>query len=218
MNKQQEIISSILFFIIFTGCAHQLTITNADDYYFSTPYIDKLISIGILPCQSQGNERLVNEVVDNLRGLGNMKVVFPYVYSEHNPVDYVLEFNIQTDYSGDGMNFLISFPGFIILAPWWNGYIYNADVNTKVIITDYNTKQIIMTKAYDTRYNCRQSEFDRTWTQGADFFLTYGMASLIGGFLFTEYDNDITPYFVRGYSQSYGSYIARKVGTLLNSL
>ncbi|ODS30649.1 MAG: hypothetical protein SCARUB_04238 [Candidatus Scalindua rubra] len=207
----------MLIFLI-TGCSHQLAISNPDDYYSSTPYINKSISLGVLPPQSQDAERLVNEIVDNLRGLGNIKVISPYAKSAGNPVDYILDFNIQTKYSGDGMNFLISFPGFLIFAPWWNGYNYKANLNTKVTFTEYNSNQVVTTQTYDTQYRCKQSEFDRTWTQGADWLLTYGIASLIGGIVFTNYDNDITSDFVRSFSQPYGSYIARKVGTLLNSL
>jgi len=218
MNNKKIIIPLGLILIILTACSHKLALTNPNEYYSATPYIDKSITIGVLSPQSQDAERLVNEVVDNLRAIGNTKVIFPYASSKDNPVDYILDFNIQTDYGGDGMNFLISFPGFIIFAPWWNGYNYFANVNTKVTLTDFKTNEVVTTKTYYTKYQCKQSEFDRTWTQGMDWLLTYGLASIIGGIVFTGYDNDITSNFVRAYSQPYGAYIARKVGTVIKSL
>ncbi len=218
MKNVKSILGIVLLTLLISGCSHQLTITNPDEYYAQTPYINNPVTIGIISPQTQDGERLVGEIVDNLRSIGNMKVISPYTMNANNPVDYVLDFNIQTDYRGDMTNFLISFPGFILLAPTWNGYFYSANMNTKVTITDFNTGEPLLTKAYETKYQCKQSEFDRTWMQGVDWFLTYGLASFIGGIVVTGYDDDITSDFVKGYSQPYGSYIARKVVTLINSM
>ena len=141
-----------------------------------------------MPAQSADNERLLNEIVDNLRILGAIKVKYPYAMNKGNEVDYILDFLVTSEYKGNPINFLISFPGYIIFAPWWNGYNYNTIINRKI----------------ETKYKCKHSEFDRTWTQGVDWLLTYGIASLIGGIIYISYDNDITSEFVRKYAPNYG--------------
>jgi len=200
------------------GCSHQLTLTNENDYYFSTPYFDDCIVVGIASPSSGLSEVFLNEVVDNMRIMGDIKVIYPYMYSKNNPVDYLKDFNVSTSYKGDGNNFFVSFPGFLILAPWWHGYTYGMDINTKVTITDYEANEPILSDSYQTSYKCVHSQFDRTWTQGVDWLLTIGACSLIGGIYFTTYDEDITNEFSRSVSQPYGKYISRKIGTSIKSV
>lgn len=219
MNQRVLLIISAAFIISFSiGCSHKLTLTNENDYYFSTPYFDDPVSVGVVSPSSSLSEVFLNEVVDNMRIMGDIKVVYPYTYSKNNPVDYLVDFSVIPTYDGDGNNFIVSFPGFLIFAPWWHGYNYGMDLTTKVTITDYKANETILSDSYQTTYKCVHSQFDRTWTQGADWFLTWGVSSLIGGIYFTTYDEDITNEFTRSVSQPYGKYISRKIGTSIKSI
>ena len=96
-------------------------------------------------------------------------------------------------YDGEGLNFLVNWPGFLIFAPAIWGYGYNAEIETKVNITrltDGSSQQI----AISTKYKFRQAEIDRTWTEVGWFEV--GLIPLIGGVVFIQYDTDVTDEFI----------------------
>ena len=218
MNK----VSFIVFILIiqfFIGCSHSLTVTNEDEYYASSPMISKEnLELGILPPQTLEEERLVEEIIDNLRSNGNIKVKYPYSMGSGHSVDYLVDFRIQRENKGSPMNFFISFPGYIIFTPWWNGYKYSTDIMTKVNFFDFKTSEVLLNRSFETLYECKHSEFDRTWTQGLDWILTYGIASLIGGLYYTSYDDDISTEFNKKIAPNYGKYISRKLMSSINGL
>ena len=214
-----KIILLLLSLLILNGCSHSLSLTNEDDYYASSPMFNKEnISIGILPAQSSEDERLLEEIVDNIRSLGTIKVKYPYAMNKGHEVNYIIDFGIQKEYKGNPINFLISFPGFYVFAPWWNGYKYSTNINTKITIFDYNSSDVLLSKKIETVFHCKHSEFDRTWTQGVDWLATYGLASLVGGIYYMTYDDDITSDFLKKVSPNYGKYIARKFVTSMSSI
>jgi hypothetical protein len=55
----------------------------------------------------------------------------------------------------------------------------------------------------------------RTWTEVSWFEV--GVIALIGGVVFTGYDNDITPEFITAVSPNYGAYVSRKIVDALAS-
>lgn len=196
--------------LVLSGCSHDLVLKNKDDFYSNPVVLEKEVTLGMMPVSGAANERHVNSIIEQLRFSG-MRVVYPYSPASPRPVDYIAQVDVSPHYKGAGTNFLVSFPGFLIFAPAWNGYRYVADIDTKVTLINPQTREIISSNTYNVQYKCNQSEFDRTWTQGCDWLLTIGVASLIGGIVYTQYDTDITDEFQRSYSGSYGSYIARKV-------
>jgi len=180
-----------------------------DSYYKNLPYIEKEITLGIPSPTTFSAQNLLEEIVQNIRTLGNVKVIYPYTYNSNKEVDYVVDINLDSKYKGSGTNFLISFPGFIVFAPAWNGYKYYADINTTVTIKKQN--ETISHKSYPIKYDVNHSEFDRTWTQGADWLLTCGAASLIGGVVYTNFDNDIKDELTRTIKVPFSQYLARSI-------
>lgn len=206
----------LIFLLIVSGCSHQLSLKNANQYVESMPFIDKTIIIGISTSSTQEEETFVNYVVDELINIGNCKLIYPYTYTKEIPVDYIVDLKIKVDYKGSGTNFLISWPGYIVFAPAWNGFIYYANINTDLKITDYHSGDVKVSKRYETRYRCNQAEFDRTFIEIS--WLEYGIIALIGGLMNMSYDKDITPDFNMALSRPYGSYIARNIGKQLKNL
>lgn len=215
-RKKAIQVSLIFLTVIIAGCSHQLKITNPNDYVARAPYIEDKIVIGILSASSQQEETFVEYIIDELRGIGNIKVKYPYAHDEKRPVNYVLDLRIMVKYGGSWSNFFISWPGYIIFTPAWHGYNYNADISTDISVTDFGTGDIVTTQNYRNMYKCVQAEFDRTWIELG--WLEYGILPFIGGFFFTKYDDDITNDFNREIARPYGNYIARKIGALVQSL
>ena len=180
------------------------------------PFIDKDITIGISASSTQEEEVFVNYIVDELINIGNLTIKFPYTYSKEIPVDYMIDLKIKADYKGSGTNFLISWPGYIVFAPAWNGFIYYANINTDLKITDYRSGKTVASKNFETTYRCNQAEFDRTFIEIS--WIEYGLIALIGGLANMSYDKDITADFNMALSRPYGSYLARNIGKQLKNL
>lgn len=204
---------TFLFFIMVGGCSHQLQLRNADQYSESMPYSSKELKIGVTSAATHTQENFVSYVVDEMYNLPGCKILYPYAHDEKKPVDFEISLTITVKYSGSGTNFLISWPGYIVFAPAWNGFIYFADICTEVLVRDFVNGNVVMSRSYDTKYRCNQSEFDRTFIEIG--WLEWGIIPLIGGFFNTTYDVDITPEFNQAISRSYGSYISRNIGKYL---
>lgn len=209
---------NILFLIVFAsflfvGCSHSMRITNADDYFAppSTP-VKQPIKLGVVSnsMSDPQNSKYVSAVVDALQKNSSIeRVVYPYNQAAHQGmVDAVVDIAIKPSYSGSGSNFLVNWPGFLIFAPAIWGYEYNADIETLATITsqkDGRSQQITI----PTIYHFRHAAMNRTWTEIGWFEV--GVIPLIGGAVFTSYDDNVTSEFIRNVSPNYGTYVAKKI-------
>ncbi len=209
-------ITLILIATFAVGCSHQLKVVNTNEYVARAPYIKNEIVVGTIAASSMQEEKFIEYTIDELRGIGNIKVLYPYVKNDEKPVDYVLSLNANVNYGGSPSNFFISWPGFLIFAPAWHGYNYNADIMTDISVLNFDSGEIIASQKYQTKYKCVQSEFDRTWIELG--WLEVSILPFIGGICFTQYDDDITDSFNQALSRPYGNYIARKIGAMLQSI
>jgi len=201
---------SISFLVV--GCSHGLRITNLNEHFSPPP--PSLISSPIIGIKSSNdvhaqNSKYISAIVDSLKRTGGFeKVIYPYNQSLNNEVDVILELTVIPEYSGEGSNFFVNWPGFIIFAPAIWGYGYTADIHTIATATyPYNNSshEILV----DTKYNFRQAEIDRTWTELG--WLEIGIIPLIGGIAFIQYDVDVTNKFIAEVSNSYGPFVANKI-------
>ncbi|MBI5469047.1 MAG: hypothetical protein HY891_07945 [Deltaproteobacteria bacterium] len=199
--------------LIFMGCSHNLRITNADDYFASPAAPPKeALKLGVMSSNAADpqSSRYVNSIIDALQRTGGFeRVIYPYNQALHkDQVNVVADITVIPHYSGEGLNFLVNWPGFLIFAPAIWGYGYNAEIETKVNVTrliDGNSQQITV----PTKYRFRQAEIDRTWTEIG--WLEVGVIPLIGGIVFTQYDTDVTDEFITKVSPNYGSYVAKRI-------
>jgi len=209
--KKALLIAAALSSFLFAGCSHPMRITNMDNYFTPpSPPRKEVVKLGVTSPNSVDpqNSRYVNAVVDSLQRSGNFeKVIYPYSQSVHD-VDIAVDLSVSPHYSGNGSNFLVSWPGFLIFAPAIWGYGYNAEIDTNANITYLkvkNSNQI----AIPTKYTFRQAEMDRTWTEIG--WLEVSLIPFIGGFAFTQYDPDVTDEFITKVSPNYGPYVAQKI-------
>ncbi len=195
------------------GCSHALQITNANDYFAPpSPPLQKPVKLGVTSgsAADSTNSRYVNAVVDALQRSGNFeRVLYPYSPTvNQGQVDLLVDIAVNPKYDGSGENFFINWPGFLIFAPAVWGYKYNADIDTRVGITnlkDNTSKQI----ALPVHYVFRHADMGRTWTEVSWFEVS--IIALVGGVAFTGYDNDVTPQFISAVAPNYGSYVSRKI-------
>lgn len=205
--------------ILFTGCSHNLRITNLNENFthpVSPP--QETVTIGVVGAQMNDpvNSGYLFSVVSALRGSGNFdRVIYPYSHSSHgSEVEAIVQISILPEYDGNASNFFVNFPGFLIFAPAIWGYGYQADIATMVDISYPDLKKSEHSEIHLT-YTFRQSEIDRTWTEIG--WLEVGIIPLIGGFVFTQYDPDVTEPFISEVSPNYGRYVSTKITESLYS-
>lgn len=217
MRKMMLALSLVVFISI--GCSHNMRITNLNDN-FSPPVAPpkETIKIGIRSADDSDMEksRYISSVVEAVRRSGSFeKIIYPYDHSRHNgDVDAIIDLSVSPRYSGEGSNFFVNFPGFLIFAPAIWGYGYNAKIDTVANIS-FSGKDISQQISIPTKYKFRQSEIDRTWTEVG--WLEFGIIPLIGGIAFTQYDPDVTDEFITKVSPNYGACVAKKIAEAIYS-
>lgn len=209
--KKLVLIMAIVGSLFFTGCSHNMRITNLDDYFAPpSPPLKAPIKIGVTSSNSTDPQtsKYVNSIVDALQRTGSFeRVIYPYSQSVHE-VDVVIDIAVQPSYTGQGSNFWVNWPGFLIWAPAIWGYGYNAEIETKANITNLKgsgSQQITV----PVKYKFRQAEIDRTWTEIG--WLEVSLIPFIGGFVVMDYDPDVTDEFIAKVSPNYGPYIVKKI-------
>ena len=209
------LVSCLCALVLVAGCHHQLEITNADQYFAPpSPPLAKPIKLGITSSSVADpvKSRYVNAIVEAFQRTASLeRVIYPYNQASHQgQADKVVDIAVNAKYDGSGVNFWINWPGFLIFAPAIWGYKYEAAIDTQVSITDMATnasKQI----AIPTQYIFRHADMGRTWTEVSWFEVS--IIALIGGIVFTGYDNDVTPEFIKSVSHDYGAYVSNKIIT-----
>lgn len=199
-----------------TGCSHAMHITNLHEYAPTpVPALEPTRTVGVTSrnVSDPATRGYVDAIADGLRRDGSFaRVIYPFDAATHASVaDVVVDVAVTPQYSGQGTNFLVNWPGFLIFAPAIWGYGYQAAIDTKVNMStrDGYAQQL----AIPTLYRFRQAEMDRTWTEIG--WLEVGIIPLIGGAAFTKYDTDVTPEFVSKVGPNYGAYVAQRIHAAL---
>ena len=199
------------FLLLLSGCAHQLTVLNLDQYHASSRSpLPPTSTIGVLEGDiDTGAMELFDGVAAGLARSG-AQVANPYRPAADKPADLVARIGIKAKYDGSGTNFWINFPGFLIWAPAWNGYVYKADFAVHVdLYKGSDTKTAVDTLDIPVNLDIRHAEIDRTWTEVSWFEV--GIIALVGGFMFQKYDTDVTPLLMHEIERPIGDYIAHKI-------
>jgi hypothetical protein len=209
---------TVSFFMIFvgillTGCTHQLHITNSAEYFAppATP-TRQAIKLGVTSSSISDpqNSKYISAIVDALQKNSSIeRVIYPYNQAANKDMtDAVVDISVNARYDGDGSNFFVNFPGWLIFAPAIWGYGYSAQIETLATVTsekDGQSRQITI----PITYHFRQAAMNRTWTEVSWFEV--GIIALVGGAVFTSYDTSVTDEFIQNASPNYGPYVAKKI-------
>jgi len=195
------------------GCHHPLEIQNADKYFSPpAPPLTKPLKLGISShnVTDPVNSKYVGAVVEALQRSGSFeRVIYPFNQATHQgQADKLINISVQARYDGSSTNFWINWPGFLIFAPAIWGYKYTAEIDTQVSITDMATNASNQI-GIPTQYIFRHADMGRTWTEVS--WLEVSIIALIGGIVFTGYDHDVTPEFIKTVSPAYGAYVSSRI-------
>lgn len=214
----KKLLSKILLAaLVFSSCNHGLRVKNLDTYRKTTVTSanDKLKVGFVSTTKDPDSERIAKEVASEL-----MKYSDKVLMSDANPsmsadaVDVWIKMGVTPKYEGSGWNFLINWPGFLIWTPAWHGYVYKVHYGVDVTMTEAKTNRQIDSFSLPFDLDIRHADIGRTWTEIG--WLEVGLIPFIGGFVFTQYDDDISPLIADASKSILADNIAQEVVSRLN--
>jgi S1-C subfamily serine protease len=117
--------------------------------------------------------------------------------------DVVLSFEHSVQYRSSGLNFWINTPGFAVLMPGWNGFVYAADIETRVQLHDASGEPI-GDETIPMQFDLRHADLDRS---------IFSALSLVIGSVYdaTTFDDDLIGSFQAQVSETYSLHAANRV-------
>ena len=202
---------AIALTLVGVGCSHDLEVRNLRQYKVAYHQaLPKSLAIGIdYKGDDEECRRLVAGVADALYKY-NANSQFPYVVSAFRQVDVIAEVKVTPDYSGSVWNFFITFPGFLIFAPSWNGCVYSADYDFDITLFNGLDHNQIEAFKVPVRLNLRHADGGRTWTE---IWIPFAPFSPLHGLYNITYDGDTTELVVDKVIPDVGDYVAGKIAS-----
>lgn len=200
----------ILLFLLTIGCSHPLTVKNLSSYSskMQTP-LEKPLTIGIIPNSGDMNcETIIKEIPQAL-GNSGADTIIPYHQASSRQVDVIADVTLRPEYKGSGWNFLINWPGFLVFAPAWHGYVYKVKYDADIALTDASSKQQISSFSLPIELNIRHAAMNRTWTELS--YLEVSAIALIGGIVFVDFDDNVSELTANKVKDVIGEYIAQEI-------
>jgi hypothetical protein len=198
------------------ACSHTLEVKNLDLYRAPVRVGAEGLrpDVAVLPFAGSSDAMAYfNAIVERLAQSGTIgRLRTDYVaLGTGEPPDLVVRITPEVTYRSSGWNFLINWPGFLIFTPAWNGYVYYADIVTKVVVYD-SGGQLLLETSVPISYSIRQAEMDRTIFTG----LTWLELSVLafGGGIYNArvFDRDLIGALEIHVKDNYATYVMGSVG------
>lgn len=201
-----------------SGCVHTMQVRNLDEFrlgaHSGSRHSLRLTAPDSGPSQPYGE--MIRDALAKHASVADVMRNGDPQYDRKPDVD--VRADIVVKYSGSGANFPITFPGFLVFAHAWNGFIYKADIQTNLSVTSTADGQV-RTRALKTKYDMRHCDFGRGFWASSGWFLPgWGATSLIAGAFMVSYDKDATPEFCAAVHDAYGSYVANNIAEMMTEL
>jgi hypothetical protein len=175
---------------------------------------DRRINVAILPFSGSPDETYYfNALLDRIhQSPAVAEVRTDYIAGKGGSFDpdVILSIKPQVSYRSSGWNFLINWPGFLIFTPAWNGYVYHADILTRVAIHD-GSGDLISEEQIPISYDIRQAEMDRTIWTGLTWLEVSALALIGGIYNAFVFDDDILPQLQVHVKDNYSTYVGNAV-------
>ena len=199
------------------GCAHTLEVKNLSDYRTTAaePLLQR-VGIGVAAPSQRAETQQIAKAVGTELGKYGADVAYPYgPAAAQRRVDVVATVDVRPTGDGSGWNFLINFPGFLIFAPAWHGYVYEVKYDVDVTLSTPGDGAVVDRFVVPVVLDVRHASINRTWTEISWFEV--GAIAFIGGLVFTSYDDGVTPLALEHSAATVGDYVAQKIVARMNA-
>lgn len=215
----RSIIKTLMFIAsvaILSGCTHPLAVKNLSMYHnTSLSSLRRPVALGIKSnCPEMAEKKLVKMMADSLPKY-NVRPTTAVMHGQSD-LDAIATISINSKYKGSGLNFLINWPGFLVWAPAWHGYNYEINHNVSVLLTDAKSGAKINHFNMPISLDIRHAAFNRTWTEIG--WLEFGVIPFVGGLVFINYDDNVTPIALEKAGPVIADYIAQEIVNNLQPL
>jgi hypothetical protein len=198
------------------GCSHRLDVKNLRAYRsMDMSPLAKRCTVGLIAATDDMEGRRLVKSVGTALATESAIVLLPYLPNGERKADVVAKISLQPEFKGSGWNFLINWPGFLIWAPAWHGYVYKADFSADVLLTKGADSTKIDSWRIPIELNIRQAAINRTWTEIG--WLEWGVIPLVGGICFIQYDESVTVPLMEKVERTLGEHIAHQIIARVNS-
>ena len=214
-----------------SGCVHNLEVKNLEAIAV-TPTRGIVLDVAVSsPTGNEDQRQYVQHVVAALRLHPRVRLLRENWTPERRDASFypshLVTVTVSPRYKGSLWNLPISLPGVIVFTHTWHGFVYYADVRTRITAapTDsaYRTCPAVgpRDETVENRFSMRHCAWDRGVTQGVAFSVFVG--SLGAGFwiptatglAFIWYDKDATKELHARIDEAYGRYVAEDIVQML---
>lgn len=198
------------------GCVHNMQVRNLDEFQL-TAHTAKRHTLRLTAATAGPTQPYAVMIRDGLvkhPSIAQVALASEPTYDSKPDAD--VQADVTVKYEGSGANLPITFPGFLLFAHAWNGFVYKADIVTNLTVTLAATGET-RTRTLKTRYDMRHCDFGRGFWASSGWFLPgLGGTSLLAGFFMMSYDTDATPRFSTAVHDAYGAFVANNIAQLLS--
>ena len=190
--------SAIFLLVACCGCAHRLEITNLDDYCTNGDMIqckNYSVSVEFKTPISPGSAYVFESEAALREQLEFELSKRGCVINRKDNPEYQISCEVDTTYSANGLNFLVSWPGFIIFTHAWLGYGYDAQYWIRCEISTLADKNVVGRIEDTINLHVRYADFGTTWAAGCGWIPYIGVISSManGIYVATTCDDDMIP-------------------------
>ena len=123
--------------LLLVGCAHPLEVKNLDRYgsIARGEPLERQAAIGVIAAAPDAESRRLIGLVGKALGKYSATVQQPYKPGADVPSEVLARITATPRYEGSGANWLVNFPGLLVLAPTWGGYHYTVNYDFHILLT-----------------------------------------------------------------------------------
>ncbi len=200
----------VLLVGVLAGCTHPLRVLNADQFRH-VAMAPQSLRVLIEVKGSTEDAPLVFAARDALSVHSSVERV---AVAGEAPSDFEPTATVSilptTNYVGSGWNYPITFPGFLVFAHAWNGFLYEASVETEIELLGAGGG--VTRRTLQTDYQMRFCDTDRGILTSSGWYSPgWGALNIVFGFFNVGYDEDATPLFLKEVREGYGEFIAAHI-------
>jgi hypothetical protein len=216
-NPANLVVAVLVAMTSMVGCTHKLDIKNLRSYY-NTSNVSyegaRPLRIGVRSTCEEFEERRIVQRIGSSLSSHNASATSSIKPDKSN-VDVIATFSALSEYKGSGWNFLVNFPGFLVWAPAWHGYNYEVSHNISVQLSDAKTGKNLKTIHIPVVLDILHADINRTWTEVS--WLEFGVIAFVGGIVFIQYDDTVTPLVEQKAGPVVADFIAKEIIEALQS-
>jgi len=223
-----SVLAVLALAVVICGCTHHMEVTNLKDYAVKPtegPRID--VALASFKGSTPQDDICFGYVVEGLRShphVNQVRINWDAAVSEQGfRPSHATTLNLKSSFSGSGANFPITFPGFLVFACAWNGYVYRANIDAAISAKPIETAQNEFSKLGNAAlkeakadvkmpFRLRHCSFNRGFWSGTGWwFPGWGIHTIVVGGIFTGYDRRATADFNTAMKHEFGAYTAEKI-------